>query len=144
MIYKWKIIECVWLVSYIQTRCVRLFSLLFIIFFSLVDGCEKILYLFVFRLFLSPFLRVKRSRRRIVSERRASIAERRENIRVRRYLTYCYILSSKNKSISIRKILNTKKTNMEHSYRVLNNQFNILLLYILIILIILLGRYIYM
>ncbi len=84
----------------------RLFRRLFIIFFSCwcvrerERGKEKILYLRVSRLSLSlaisSFLRVKRSRRRIVSERRASIAERGENLRVRYYLIYCYSCSSKN------------------------------------------------
>jgi hypothetical protein len=123
-----------------HTRCARLFSLLFIIFFSLVDVREKILYPIIFHLFLSPFLRVKRSRRCIVSERRASIAERRESIRVRRYLTYCYILSSKKETISSKNYRIRRKTNMEHSYCVSNNPFKVLFIIILILFITLLGR----
>ncbi len=61
-------------------------------------------------LFGSSFLRVKKSRRRIVSERRTSIAERGEHIRVRRYLSYCYFLSSKTRSnINKKKNLSKRK-----------------------------------
>jgi hypothetical protein len=96
-------------ISIVHTICsARLFSLLFIIFFSLLM-CARTFCISSFSVCLylsllgSSFLRVKRSRRRIVSERRTSIAERGEHIRVRRYLSYCYFLSSKTRS-NIKKI----------------------------------------